>query len=193
MPTTVNSTLRTRRHRGRMRLQGERFGYLVVLREVGTHRTAGGTARRVWLCRCDCGNEARVIQQSLLSQDTRSCGCLRRHGRTGPAARASRARWAQYHRERRERQRPIIDEFQKVVRDLIEERALPMELLRLRLSWKAAFDEIFRKRRRIPTDTEAREIALAMNLRGTERERFIAAAREAREKLIAAEVARKRL
>jgi hypothetical protein len=178
-----------------MRLQGERFGWLVVLREIGIHRTEnGGTSRRVFQARCDrCGKETQVTLQALQSGETKSCGCLRKRDAAVPAARASRARWAEYHLERYQRQRPAIDEFQKVVRDLIEERCIPMELLRLRLGWKAAFDEIFRKRRRIPTDAEAREIALAMNLRGTERERFIAAAKAGREALIALEVARKRL
>lgn len=32
----------------------------------------------VWLCRCDCGNEARVKTRDLKSSNTRSCGCLKR-------------------------------------------------------------------------------------------------------------------
>ena len=45
MSTELNSARRNRRRRGRMQLRGQRFGRLVVLREAGIHRTAGGTLR----------------------------------------------------------------------------------------------------------------------------------------------------
>lgn len=53
---------------------GKRYGRLLVLRRGGSDR--GRNA--MWLCRCDCGAEARVLGGSLRSGDTRSCGCLRR-------------------------------------------------------------------------------------------------------------------
>ena len=31
----------------------------------------------MWLCKCDCGNEAVVPSQSLLSGKSKSCGCLK--------------------------------------------------------------------------------------------------------------------
>lgn len=61
-------------------------------------------------------------------------------------------------------------------------KAIPIELLRRRWPGPAvAFDEICRKRRRIPAESDAAALALALVLRGTERERFMAAAREGRE------------
>lgn len=50
---------------------GWRFGRLVVV---------GPTAERcdrhvLWLCRCDCGNAAKVLWTNLRSGHTSSCGC----------------------------------------------------------------------------------------------------------------------
>lgn len=36
-----------------------------------------------WHCRCDCGNETEVTADSLLSGNTKSCGCLRKELRNG--------------------------------------------------------------------------------------------------------------
>lgn len=51
---------------------GERYGRLVVLRRAGhnEHR------KPFWLCKCDCGNQAKVLAQYLHRGETRSCGCL---------------------------------------------------------------------------------------------------------------------
>ena len=51
-------------------LIGERFGKLVVVREVG--RCSRGNV--LWLCHCDCGTVSRVRGDSLTSGATRSCG-----------------------------------------------------------------------------------------------------------------------
>lgn len=48
---------------------GLRFGRLVVLSEDGDSRI---------FCRCDCGNAAQVYRRSVISGDTKSCGCLQR-------------------------------------------------------------------------------------------------------------------
>ncbi len=53
-------------------LMGKRFGRLLCLSK------ASARGRTVWLCRCDCGNKKPVVQHSLTSGATRSCGCLRR-------------------------------------------------------------------------------------------------------------------
>lgn len=45
---------------------GQRFGKLVVLKELGYRRV---------LCRCDCGNIKEVNKSHLLSGDIISCGC----------------------------------------------------------------------------------------------------------------------
>lgn len=54
-------------------LCGSRFGYLTVVRKDGAHKR-----EPVWLCRCDCGTEKRVIHSSLMRRFTRSCGCATR-------------------------------------------------------------------------------------------------------------------
>lgn len=55
-------------------LTGRRFGRLVAIRIVG--KSKGGTA--MWECQCDCGNTHITKSSSLLSGDTKSCGCLHR-------------------------------------------------------------------------------------------------------------------
>ena len=54
-------------------LTGRRFGKLTVL-----HRISGKGVNALWKCRCDCGNETNVMQQSLVSERTKSCGCIHR-------------------------------------------------------------------------------------------------------------------
>lgn len=56
-------------------MAGKRFGRLVVLREHHIRRRAD---KREWLCKCDCGTEKSVLQNSLVSGSTTSCGCLHR-------------------------------------------------------------------------------------------------------------------
>lgn len=51
---------------------GQRFGRLVVLCE-GTR-----LSKRRWDCRCDCGSGKTVFGFSLMSGQTKSCGCLAR-------------------------------------------------------------------------------------------------------------------
>lgn len=60
-------------------LSGQRFGRLVVLEETdpyypSTYSASGKRVRR-WLCECDCGTRVKVIQASLKSGNTKSCGC----------------------------------------------------------------------------------------------------------------------
>ena len=35
------------------------------------------SGERKWLCRCECGTERYVLERSLLSGGSKSCGCLR--------------------------------------------------------------------------------------------------------------------
>lgn len=55
-------------------LTGQRFGRLVVL----SRSHPGKGWHQYWNCQCDCGVEKRVSQDGLVSQRTKSCGCLRR-------------------------------------------------------------------------------------------------------------------
>jgi hypothetical protein len=53
-------------------ITGQRFGRLVAIsgKERDKHRNA------LWTCKCDCGNEVKVILESLKNGCTKSCGCL---------------------------------------------------------------------------------------------------------------------
>jgi hypothetical protein len=52
---------------------GQRYGQLLV-QGVET-KEKGGAIK--WRCACDCGGTAAVRSGSLLTGNTRSCGCLR--------------------------------------------------------------------------------------------------------------------
>ena len=54
-------------------VQGQKFGRLTALEVVGKTKSSG----KIWRCVCDCGNEKNVAQASLVSGNTRSCGCLK--------------------------------------------------------------------------------------------------------------------
>ena len=57
-------------------LSGKRFGRLIVLQEEEPHYTKGGSKKRMWLCKCDCGKTKIVNGNSLVCGRTKSCGCL---------------------------------------------------------------------------------------------------------------------
>lgn len=54
--------------------EGDRFGYLVVIRDSGRRNRR----HRVFECLCDCGNTHYVKSICLTQGQTKSCGCLRR-------------------------------------------------------------------------------------------------------------------
>ena len=55
------------------KLEGRRFGRLVVLGDTGKRRWK----EIRWLCKCDCGKLKITGTQSLKKGDTKSCGCYR--------------------------------------------------------------------------------------------------------------------
>ena len=57
-------------------LTGQRFGKLVVLEEDGFITGQNGKRRRLWKCKCDCGNICSIQHQYLTYGDTKSCGCI---------------------------------------------------------------------------------------------------------------------
>ena len=59
-------------------LDGARFGRLLIVKRAGTRRSPCGRPDRVWEALCDCGATLEVRSGSLLSGNTRSCGCLHR-------------------------------------------------------------------------------------------------------------------
>ena len=54
-------------------ITNQRFGRLMALKPL-EKRTAGSV---VWRCRCDCGKEIEISYNSLVSGNTKSCGCLK--------------------------------------------------------------------------------------------------------------------
>lgn len=54
-------------------LVGQKLGRWVVVGDAGSRGE-----RRLWLCRCECGTERRVLGGALTSGSSRSCGCLQR-------------------------------------------------------------------------------------------------------------------
>jgi hypothetical protein len=51
-------------------LIGKRFSFWLVVEYKGTRRKT-----HIWLCKCDCGKEKLVENQSLRRGDSKSCGC----------------------------------------------------------------------------------------------------------------------
>lgn len=58
-----------------MDLIDRRFGRLTVIDFEGIHATPCGTRRKMWRCRCECGNESVIAENNLKNGTTKSCGC----------------------------------------------------------------------------------------------------------------------
>lgn len=58
-------------------LTGQKFGKLTVLKLDHIEKS-----KKYWLCKCDCGKEKIVNGYSLKRGDTKSCGCLRKKGKS---------------------------------------------------------------------------------------------------------------
>ncbi len=72
--TSCGCAKRERMQRRAVDVSGQRFGRLTALEP--TDRRVNDNV--VWRCRCDCGQEAEVPYASLVSGNTKSCGCLQR-------------------------------------------------------------------------------------------------------------------
>lgn len=55
----------------RNNLIGKRFSYLTVIDVAGINKNG----KRNWVCKCDCGNVVTKVGSSLISGNTKSCGC----------------------------------------------------------------------------------------------------------------------
>lgn len=55
-------------------LTGQKFGKLNVLYPTNKYKNS----HILWHCKCDCGNELDVIGASLISGNTKSCGCIKK-------------------------------------------------------------------------------------------------------------------
>lgn len=59
-------------------LSGQKFGKLTVIKRVENDKH--GLPR--WECKCDCGNTTLVSGQHLRENRIKSCGCLKKNGKT---------------------------------------------------------------------------------------------------------------
>lgn len=57
---------------------GCRFTRLTVIQHCGAAVLPSGQKQQKWLCLCDCGSIVIVMANSLVSGNTKSCGCLNR-------------------------------------------------------------------------------------------------------------------
>ncbi len=55
---------------------GMRFGMLTLIKPAEDQVSASGSHKKVWLCKCDCGNYKKVTVSHLGDGHTLSCGCL---------------------------------------------------------------------------------------------------------------------
>jgi hypothetical protein len=55
-------------------LTGERFTRLIAIKQHSKNKHG----HYLWFCKCDCGNEKIILGQSLINEDTKSCGCLQK-------------------------------------------------------------------------------------------------------------------
>lgn len=59
----------------------DRFGSLVVIKDLGFRQQASRDKRERWsLCQCDCGNLIEVRNNNLNTGMTQSCGCVKSRG-----------------------------------------------------------------------------------------------------------------
>ena len=66
-------------HKGRptVDISGQRFGNLVVTKQIGwSEPKKSGCRRSLWECNCDCGKTVNVTSNELRTGNTRSCGCI---------------------------------------------------------------------------------------------------------------------
>lgn len=64
-------------------MTGERYGKLLILREVDSIRYDCGKKERMWECKCDCGKIVVYSQSNIRSGNSRSCGCSKAIDLTG--------------------------------------------------------------------------------------------------------------
>jgi hypothetical protein len=55
--------------------EGDEFGLWTVVKETEGYFYKGEKATRSFLCRCICGKEGNINMRSLLTGDSKSCGC----------------------------------------------------------------------------------------------------------------------
>lgn len=66
----------------RTKLEGKKFGRLVVVEFIGS-RSYGSSTKPFYRCVCDCGQEIEAESQNLKSGNTKSCGCFSKEMKSG--------------------------------------------------------------------------------------------------------------
>ena len=60
-------------------LEGQQFGKLTVIKKVPKPENKKDN-NNYWLCKCECGNQTITSASSLVTGETKSCGCLKSAG-----------------------------------------------------------------------------------------------------------------
>lgn len=83
-------------------LTNQRFGSLITLSRCENKEYMSGLSVTQWLCKCDCGNEIKVVTSNLTTNNTQSCGLCNNnsHGNTKIAQLLTEAN-IPYEREKR--------------------------------------------------------------------------------------------
>lgn len=56
-------------------LTGQQFGMLYVLKFSHIENLKNGKSKRIWECKCECGNTVYVSTANLTTKHVQSCGC----------------------------------------------------------------------------------------------------------------------
>lgn len=62
-------------------LTGKQFGKLTVIYRAEDYIQPSGQHKRMWHCKCACGNECDVRAADLKTGNTKSCGCFQQSSR----------------------------------------------------------------------------------------------------------------
>jgi hypothetical protein len=77
---------------------GDVFERLTVIEPAPSRTSPSGQKKRYWVCRCECGNTKTVMQNSLVYNHTKSCGCKRKE-QASELAQSGRAGWKKFHKD----------------------------------------------------------------------------------------------
>lgn len=89
-------------------ISGQRFGRLVA---ISVHHSKNH--RRFWACNCDCGNQAIVRQDQLITGKTKTCGCFQLEAK---ARCLERKKKPVKHKEHNKRWNPLKHEYPRIHR-----------------------------------------------------------------------------
>ncbi len=103
-------------------LSGQRFGHLVAIRRIESHRTYAGTLITMWLVKCDCGSEKPSSFSNLKTGRVLTCGrSCPLHASTpnagkGSADAGARQIWGWYRNKAKQKKRAFDLSVDDVIR-----------------------------------------------------------------------------